>query len=135
MSIEVKIDNVVVSSCPHFVEDCYGCTKGGSCKGNSCSFKRAEWLEDEKEELQEKYNTLSANFDFMQRARDTFMYKSDYQEDALKKIEGIAEAVVNGVHFADNPEDLAEHFQELNKQILTIIDETRDKVRKMYGNI
>lgn len=135
MSVEVKIDDVVVSSCPHFVQDCYGCTKGGSCNGMSCSFKRTKWLEDEKAELQERYNNLSANFDHMQKARDLFMYKADYQEDALKKIEGVAKVVVNGTHFPLCSKDLAEYYQELNKQILTIIDETKDKVRKMYGNI
>ena len=112
-----------------------GVQRGGSCEGTPCSFKRTKWLEDEKAELQEEYNNLSANFDFMQKARDTFMYKSDYQEDALKKIEWAAKAIVNGTHFANNSKDLAEHFQEISKQILTIIDETRDKVRKMYGNI
>ena len=43
-------------------------------------------------------------------------------EQVLRQIKDIANAVVNGTHFPDNYKDLSEHFQELNKEILRIIN-------------
>ena len=43
-------------------------------------------------------------------------------EQVLRQIKDIANAVVNGTHFSDNYKDLSEHFQELNKEILRIIN-------------
>lgn len=48
---------------------------------------------------------------------------SQKYEQALSQIEGIANAVVSGYHFSDNYKDLSEHFQELNKEILRIIND------------
>ena len=52
----------------------------------------------------------------------TALEKSVKYEQAIKNIRSISDAIVNGIHFADNMQDLNEHFQILNQQILDIID-------------
>ena len=52
----------------------------------------------------------------------TALEKSVKYEQAIKNIRSISDAIVNGIHFADNMRDLNEHFQILNQQILDIID-------------
>lgn len=47
--------------------------------------------------------------------------KSVKYEQAIKNIRSISDAIVNGTHFANNMQDLNEHFQILNQQILDII--------------
>lgn len=51
----------------------------------------------------------------------TALEKSVKYEQAIKNIRSISDAIVNGIHFADNIQDLNEHFQILNQQILDII--------------
>lgn len=52
----------------------------------------------------------------------TALEKNVEYEQVIKSIRGISDAIVNGVHFADNIQDLNEHFQILNQQILDIIE-------------
>lgn len=52
----------------------------------------------------------------------TALEKSVKYEQVIKNIRSISDAIVNGIHFADNAQDLNEHFQILNQQILDIID-------------
>lgn len=51
----------------------------------------------------------------------TALEKSVKYEQAIKNIRSISDAIVNGIHFANNMQDLNEHFQILNQQILDII--------------
>lgn len=52
----------------------------------------------------------------------TALEKSVKYEQAIKNIRSISDAIVNGTHFANNMQDLNEHFQILNQQILDIIE-------------